>query len=70
MESPAERKIPDPDKEPLRTGHSSHADFMEGLRIGRVSKGFGHGIPILVQAGVYLALIVALTVALIYYLGR
>jgi len=70
MDSAKEKKEPDPNKEPIFTGHSSHADFMENLRIGAASKGFGHGISILFQVAVYLALLAGLVVVLYWLFAR
>ncbi len=50
--------------EPLRTGHSNHYDLVERCRINRAAHLFGHPIPVLVQALIYLALLAALALLL------
>jgi hypothetical protein len=70
MDSEKEKIQPDPNKEPIFTGHSSHAEFMENLRIGAASKGFGHGIALLFQVAVYLAILIGLVFAVWWVFAR
>jgi hypothetical protein len=70
MEPAEEKKQPDPDREPIFTGHKSHSEFMEGLRINAATKGFGHGIGLFLQVAIYLALLGALIFAAAWAFSR
>jgi hypothetical protein len=70
MEHPKGKVEPDPNKEPIFTGHKSQADFLEDLRIGAASKGFGHGIGLFLQVAVYLALVATLVGVLWWLFAR
>jgi hypothetical protein len=53
------------DREPLRTGHSGHEQLMEECRIRHDASRYGHGVPLFVQALLYLTwlAILALVIA-------
>jgi hypothetical protein len=52
------------DKEPLRTGHSGREGLIERCRIGRDASRFGHGVPLFVQALLYLTWLAILALVL------
>ena len=61
---------PDPNKEPIFTGHDGNADLLEGLRIGSASKSFGHGIALFLQVAIYLVLLVSLVFLVAWLFSR
>jgi hypothetical protein len=68
---PVKHKIePDPNREPIFTGHSDNADLLETLRIQSSARSFGHGIALYLQVAVYLVLLIALVFAVVWLFSR
>jgi hypothetical protein len=55
-----------PDKEPLLSGHRSHADLVEAARFGWGEVHYGSGVGLLLQALLYL-LVLAAAVLLLWW---
>jgi hypothetical protein len=53
------------DREPLVTGHRGRAAFVEHLRLGQIAPNFGHGLGLVAQIVIYLALFLILVWALL-----
>jgi hypothetical protein len=58
------------EKEPLVTGHSGRADLIERCRIEHGEVGFLHGIPVYIQAGIYLLVLIGLLVGISWMWGH
>jgi hypothetical protein len=53
-------------KEPIVTGHETHDELLERALIERPIRSYGHGIPLFPQAMLYVVLIAALAIVLLY----
>jgi hypothetical protein len=53
------------DREPLVTAHGGRAALLEHLRLGQMAPTFGHGLGLVAQILVYLALFLILVLALL-----